>query len=145
MLPLALSVLDELPETMPVHGLGVGEPGDLLMAIAAGVDTFDCVAPTRLGRHGSIYTKKGIVHLKRELYKNDFTPLDPETIVPGTETFTRSYVSHLLRANEFLGQTIASIHNLGFIIQLVDGARDAIENGTFAEYREEFERGYYNK
>lgn len=144
MLPLALSVLDELPETLPVHGLGVGEPGDLLMGIAAGVDTFDCVAPTRLGRHGTIYTKRGPISLKKEMYKNDSAALDPETPVPGTEQFTRGYVSHLLRANEFLGQTIASMHNLGFIIQLVDGAREAIENGTFSEYRENFVSTYYH-
>lgn len=144
MLPLALSALDELPETMPIHGLGVGEPGDLLEAIAAGVDTFDCVAATRLGRHGSIYTKHGTVHLKSEKHKNDFTPLDPKTIVPGTENFTRAYVSHLLRAQEFLGQSIASIHNLGFITQLVDGAREAIQNGTFTQYREDFVRSYYS-
>ncbi len=143
MLPLALSALDELPEAMPVHGLGVGEPGDILRSIAAGVDTFDCVAPTRLGRHGTIYTKNGPVHLKKEAYKNDFAPLDSDCIVPGTEHFTRSYVSHLLRSGEFLGQTIASIHNLGFIIALVDGAREAIMNGTFAQYREGFERSYY--
>lgn len=142
MLPLALSVLDELPEEMPVHGLGVGEPGDILESIAAGADTFDCVAATRLGRHGTIYTKRGLVRLKNEQYKNDFAPLDPETSVLGTEHFTRGYVSHLLRAGEFLGQTIASMHNLGFIIQLVDGAREAIENGFFSEYRSEFVRMY---
>ncbi len=154
MLPLALSVLDELPETMPVHGLGVGEPGDLLEAIAAGVDTFDCVAPTRLGRHGTVYTRRGPVHLKKEQYCNDFTPLsiygftksiysDAAGSASGVEGFTLAYVSHLLRANEMLGQIIASTHNLGFIIGLVDGARSAIEKGTFASYREDFVREYY--
>jgi queuine tRNA-ribosyltransferase len=109
------------------------------------MDLFDCVAATRLGRHGSVYTKQGIANLTNEKYKNDFTALDPETTVPGTEGFTRAYVSHLLRSNELLGQTIASMHNLGFILQLVDGAREAILHGTFAEYRESFERNYYKK
>src|SRR3990167_3940603 len=71
----ALAMLKELPPEMPVHGLGIGEPGDLLAAISAGVDLFDCVAPTRLGRHGSIYTKHGLIHLKNEKYRSDFTPL----------------------------------------------------------------------
>ena len=109
-----------------------------MTGIANGIDLFDCVAATRLGRHGSIYTKHGVINLKNEKFKNDFTPLDPETIVPGTETFTRGYVSHLLRANEMLGQIIASMHNLGFIIELVDGAREAIKEGTFEEYRNSF-------
>jgi queuine tRNA-ribosyltransferase len=134
-----------LPEDKPRHFLGIGEPGDILLGISQGMDLFDCVAATRQGRHGTIYTKHGLINLKREQFKNDFTALDPETTVPGTELFTRGYVSHLLRAGEFLGQTIASIHNLGFIIQLVDGARSAIENGTFTEYRENFEKNYYQR
>lgn len=142
MLPLALSALTELPESLPVHGLGVGEPTDILASIAGGVDTFDCVAATRLGRHGTIYTSHGPISLTKEKYRNDLGPLDPEVSVPGTENFTRAYVSHLLRSGEFLGQTIASMHNLGFILQLVDGARQAIENGTFAAYRENFEQRY---
>ncbi len=132
-----------LPEDKPRHFLGIGEPGDVLTGIAEGMDLFDCVAATRLGRHGTIYTKRGPVHLKKEQYKDDFTPLDPETTVQGTELFTRAYVAHLLRSGEFLGQTIASMHNLGFIIQLVDGAREALEKGTFSEYRENFIRSYY--
>ena len=143
MLPLALSCLEELPPEMPVHGLGVGEPGDVLEGIASGVDTFDCVAPTRHGRHGVIYTRRGPINLSNEKYKNDFTALDPETVIPGTEKFTRGYVSYLLKSGEFLGGIIASIHNLGFIIGLVDGAREAIHAGTFEQYRADFMREYY--
>lgn len=131
----ALAMLKELPEEMPVHGLGIGEPGDILASISAGVDLFDCVAPTRLGRHGSIYTKNGLIHLKNEKYKNDFTQLD--------EKFTYAYVSHLLRSGEMLGATIASMHNLKFILNLVAGARQAILNGNFDEYRENFVHEYY--
>lgn len=137
------AAIKHLPDEKPRHFLGIGEPGDVLTGIANGIDLFDCVAATRQGRHGSIYTKRGIIHLKNEQYKNGLTPLDPETLVPGTETFTRAYVSHLFRANEMLGQIIASMHNLGFIIQLVDGAREALHEGRFAQYRDEFNASYY--
>ena len=137
------AAIKHLPEEKPRHFLGIGEPGDLLTGIANGIDLFDCVAATRLGRHGTIYTRNGTLNLKNEQFKNDFSPLDAETVVPGTETFTKAYVSHLLRSGEMLGQIIASMHNLGFILQLVDGARTALNEGRFEQYREEFERAYY--
>lgn len=137
------AAIPELPEDKPRHFLGIGEPGDLLTGIAEGMDLFDCVAATRIGRHGSIYTKRGIIHLRGEKFRNDYGPLDPETVVPGTESFTRAYISHQIRAGEMIGSIICSMHNLGFILQLVDGAREAINNGTFAEYRENFVREYY--
>jgi queuine tRNA-ribosyltransferase len=139
------AAITELPEEKPRHFLGIGEPGDVLTGIAEGMDLFDCVAATRLGRHGTIYTRRGNLNLTNEQFKNDFTPLDSETLVPGTEHFTKAYVSHLLRSNELLGQIIASMHNLGFIIQLVDGAREALLNGTFESYRDDFVRDYYKK
>jgi len=144
----ALAMLKELPENMPVHGLGIGEPSDILAAISAGVDIFDCVAPTRLGRHGSIYTKHGLIHLKNEKYRSDFTPLvlksdfntDSGNLTSG---FTRAYVSHLLRSGEMLGAIIASMHNMKFILDLVAGARLAILDGRFPEYRADFISEYY--
>ena len=136
------AAIPELPEEKPRHFLGIGEPTDVLLGIANGMDLFDCVAATRLGRHGSIYTKHGIIHLKNEQYQRDLSPLDPLTVVPGTEGFTRAYVSHLLRSGEMLGQVIASLHNLGFIISLVDGAREAIHAGRFEEYTREFIDSY---
>jgi queuine tRNA-ribosyltransferase len=139
------AAITELPEEKPRHFLGIGEPGDILTGIAEGVDLFDCVAATRLGRHGTIYTKSGPINLTNEKFKNDFTALDLHTIVPGTEGFTRAYVSHLLRSNEILGQVIASLHNLGFIMQLVDGAREALINDSFDTYQEDFVREYYKK
>lgn len=137
------AAIPELPPEKPRHFLGIGEPGDLLTGIANGLDLFDCVAATRIGRHGSIYTKRGIVHLRGERFQRDYGPLDPETVIFGTEPFSRAYVSHLIRSGEALGATIASMHNLGFIIRLVDGARDAIKQGRFVEYRDDFIRGYY--
>ena len=137
------AAIKHLPEDKPRHFLGIGEPGDILTGIANGIDLFDCVAATRLGRHGTIYTKDGPMNLKREEFKTDFGPLDRDTAVPGTEAFTRAYVSHLLRSGEMLGQTIASMHNLGFILGLVDGAREAIRENRFDTYRREFEARYY--
>lgn len=137
------AAMGELPEGLPKHFLGIGEPGDILEGIANGIDLFDCVAATRIGRHGSIYTRRGIIHLTGEKYKDDFSPLDPETIIPGTEPYTRAYVAHLIRAKEMYGSIICSIHNLGFIIKLVADARQAIIDGRFDQYREDFVRDYY--
>lgn len=148
------AAIPHLPEGKPRHFLGIGEPEDILTGMAEGMDLFDCVAATRLGRHGTIYTRTGPIALKKELYRTDYTSLLGDTeggnndsiikTIPGTEGFSRAYVSHLLRSNEILGQSIASIHNLGFIIQLVDGARKAILDGTFSTYREDFLRTYYS-
>ncbi len=138
------AAIPELPEEKPRHFLGIGEPGDILAGIAEGMDLFDCVAATRLGRHGTIYTKRGPITLTNEKFRTEYVPLDPQTLVPGTETFTRAYVSHQLRSGELLGQIIASMHNLGFIIQLVDGAREALKEGRFADYRAEFVANYYH-
>ncbi|MDP1707069.1 MAG: tRNA guanosine(34) transglycosylase Tgt [bacterium] len=135
----ALAMLKELPETMPVHGLGIGEPGDILASIASGVDLFDCVSPTRLGRHGSIYTPHGLIHLKNEKYRSDFTPISENS------EFTHAYVSHLLRSSEMLGAVIASMHNVKFILDLVSGARQAILDERFDDYRTDFIQDFYKK
>jgi queuine tRNA-ribosyltransferase len=137
------AAVNELPDELPRHFLGIGEPGDILEGIAQGMDLFDCVAATRIGRHGSIYTKRGIVHLRNGQYRSDFSALDPESVVPGTEPFTRAYVGHLVRSGEMLGSMIASLHNMGFILELVRGAREAILHGRFDEYRADFVRSYY--
>ena len=153
----ALKMLAEIPPELPVHGLGVGEPGDILLAISHGVDLFDCVAPTRLARHGTIYTSRGPIHLKSEKYRTDLTPLSDEcwdivsptsdvgltmSHMPGQQ-FTKAYVAHLLHSGEMLGATICSLHNLHFILSLVAGAREAILENRFDQYREEFVKDYY--
>ena len=141
------AAMGELPEELPKHFLGIGEPGDILDGIANGIDLFDCVAPTRIGRHGSIYTRHGIIHLTGEKFKNDFGPLDPEVRTSDvlTSGFTRAYVAHLVRAKEMLGAIICSMHNVGFILDLVAGARSAIIDGRFDDYRASFIRDYYGK
>lgn len=138
------AAVSELPEELPRHFLGIGEPGDILEGIANGMDLFDCVAATRIGRHGSIYTKKGIIHLTGERFKDDFGPLDPEFVARGTESFTRAYVAHLIRSKEMLGSIICSMHNIGFILDLVAGAREAILDDRFDEYRANFVQNYYH-
>lgn len=143
----ALAMLKELPETLPVHGLGIGEPGDLLAAISAGVDLFDCVAPTRIGRHGSIYTSHGILHLRNGEYRTNFTSFsDVGFRKPHIKSsnFSLAYVSHLVRSGEMLGSIICSMHNVGFILQLVAGARQAILDGRFDQYCADFIRDYYH-
>ena len=137
------AAVENLPEELPRHFLGIGEPGDILTGIENGMDLFDCVAATRIGRHGSIYTKRGIIHLTGERYKSDHGPLDSELSVPGTEPFSRAYVAHLIRSKELLGSVIASMHNVGFIIKLVADARQAIHEDRFPAFREDFERSYY--
>lgn len=147
------SAMGELPEELPKHFLGIGEPGDILEGIANGVDLFDCVAPTRLGRHGTIYTRRGLLHLANEKCRTDGTLLG-DLQLPSKSDFDRrtsteargfsvSYVAHLLRSGEMLGQTIASMHNLEFILSLVSGARQAILDGRFEAYRSEFMSAYY--
>ncbi|MDO8623823.1 MAG: tRNA guanosine(34) transglycosylase Tgt [bacterium] len=143
------AAMGELPEEKPRHFLGIGEPGDILDGIANGMDLFDCVAPTRIGRHGSIYTKRGIIHLKGEKYHTDFSPLDSEKWTSDVhfsalEGFTRAYVSHLVRSGEMLGSMICSLHNLNFIIKLVSDARQAILDGRFDTFHSDFVRGYYH-
>jgi len=139
------AAVGELPEELPRHFLGIGEPGDILEGIANGMDLFDCVAATRIGRHGSIYTKRGIIHLRNGQYRNDYTSLDPEVRTSDvlTSGFTRAYVSHLVRAGEMTGSVICSIHNIGFILKLVADARQAILDGRFEEYRADFVQNYY--
>lgn len=138
------AAVSELPEELPKHFLGIGEPSDILEGTANGMDLFDCVAATRLGRHGSIYTRQGVIHLTNEKYRTDFGPLDPNGgfVNPHIEGFTRAYVAHLLRSGEMLGAIIASMHNVGFILDLVSGARQAILNGRFDDYRADFMRTY---
>ncbi|MBC2682440.1 tRNA guanosine(34) transglycosylase Tgt [Corynebacterium sp. 4HC-13] len=136
-------VTEELPEHKPRHMLGISEPDDLFVAVAAGADTFDCVAPTRLARRGGVYTLDGRINLTNARFKRDFTPIDE--VVGGyvSENYTRAYLHHLLKAKEFLAGTLCTLHNVYFMVRLVDNIRTSIEEGRFVEYREEFMRRYY--
>ncbi|CAQ05890.1 tRNA guanosine(34) transglycosylase Tgt [Corynebacterium urealyticum] len=136
-------VSQELPDDKPRHLLGISEPDDLFTAIAAGADTFDCVAPTRLGRRGGVYTLDGRMNLSNARFRRDFTPVDAEVGGYVSENYTRAYIHHLLRAKEYLAGTLCTLHNLHFMIKLVDNIREAMLEGRFEEYRAEFMGRYY--
>ncbi|GAB2502807.1 Queuine tRNA-ribosyltransferase [Corynebacterium atrinae] len=136
-------VCDELPVDRPRHLLGISEPDDLFMAVEAGADTFDCVAPTRLGRRGGVYTLDGRLNLMGAKFRRDFGGVDEEFGGYVSENYSRAYIHHLLRAKEFLAGTLCTIHNLEFMVRLVDNIRASIENGDFEAYRDEFLGRYY--
>ena len=125
-----------LPKDKPRYLMGVGTPANILEGISRGVDMFDCVMPTRNGRNGMIFTSEGIINLKNEKWKMDFSPVDPngETFVD--VQYTRAYLRHLFVAGEILGPMIASLHNIGFYLWLVRESRKHIIAGDFAEWRD---------
>lgn len=127
-----------LPENKPRHLLGIGDPVDIFEAVENGCDTFDCVAPTRLGRNGTIYTKHGRVHIENAQYREDMRPIEEDCACYACRHYTRAYIAHLFRADEMLAGTLASTHNLHFIVNLVDRMRKGIEDGTFFELKREF-------
>ena len=125
-----------LPKDKPRYLMGVGTPANILEGISRGVDMFDCVMPTRNGRNGMIFTAEGILNIRNEKWKDDFSPVDPngETFVD--TQYSRAYLRHLFVAGEILGPMIASLHNIGFYLWLVREARKHIIAGDFAEWRD---------
>lgn len=136
---------EELPENKPRHLLGISEPDDIFVGIENGVDTFDCVSPTRVARNAAVYTPDGRFNLTNARYKTDFTPIFEGCDCYTCTHYTKAYIHHLFKADERLSATLASIHNERFIVKMVDDAREAIEDGTYFEYRDEFLRRYYAK
>ena len=131
-----------LPEEKPRHLLGIGEPEDFFMGIENGVDLFDCVLPTRLGRNGTIYTKNGKIIIMNTKFRNDFSPIEEDCECYTCKNYTRAYVAHLFHGKEMLAGTLASIHNLYFIVNLVKKIRQSILDDNFFEFKEEFMKGY---
>ena len=127
-----------LPAGKPRHLLGIGEPEDIFLGVEAGMDTFDCVTPTRIARNGTLYTKKGKINILNQKYKEDFSPLEKDCTCYTCANYTASYLAHLFRAHEMLGATLASIHNLHFIIKLTDNIRQAILDDSFNQFRQDF-------
>ncbi|MFA5782964.1 MAG: tRNA guanosine(34) transglycosylase Tgt [Bacteroidales bacterium] len=127
-----------LPEEKPRHLLGIGEPEDLFMGVENGVDLFDCVLPTRLGRNGTIYTKNGKIIITNTKYRNDFSSIEKDCECYTCKNYTKSYVAHLFHGKEMLAGTLASIHNLYFITYLVDQIRQSILDDNFHEFKKEF-------
>lgn len=130
-------VVDELPEDRPRHLLGIGEVDDIFAAVAAGADTFDCVAPSRNARNGTVYHPDGRFHLTNGAYRRDFGPIDADCDCLACTRFTRAYIHHLFRAKEMLASTLATIHNERYIVRLLDGIRSAMESGEFTAMRAE--------
>lgn len=144
-IPLILDWINNiLPENKPRHLLGMGsQPADLFLGVQYGIDTFDCVAPTRQARNGALFTYSGRINIKNSAYNIDFRPIDESCDCYSCKNYTRAYIHHLFRSSEILGLTLASIHNERFVVRTVDLIRESIENGTFFEYKKDFLEKYY--
>lgn len=125
-----------MPTNKPRYLMGVGTPMDLILAVDSGIDMFDCVMPTRVARNGTLYTWQGKVSIKRNEYKEDPSPLDPECDCYTCRNYTKSYLRHLFLSGEILGSRLNTIHNLHFYMTLMDRARQAIAEDRWAEYRD---------
>jgi len=130
-------VCEELPEQSPRHLLGIGDPVDLFTAVEQGADTFDCVAPTRNARNAALYTRTGRFNITASANRQTFEPIDAECGCYTCQHYTRAYLHHAFRAKEMIAATLASIHNEYFIVELVDGMRNAIEAGQYWDYKVE--------
>jgi queuine tRNA-ribosyltransferase len=118
--------------------MGVGTPSNIIEAVARGVDFFDCVMPARNARHGKLFTWSGTLNMKNEKHKLDERPIDPECNCPVCRNFSRAYVRHLFVAGEMLGMRLAVMHNLYFYNELTRRIREALDTGTFAQFREKY-------
>ena len=133
-----------LPNEKPRHLLGMGqEPIDLFVGAENGCDTFDCVAPTRMARNGTLYTHDGRINIRNAKYRDDFTPVDAECDCECCKNYTKAYLRHLFKSDEITGKVLASIHNEHFVISTVDKIRESLLNDNFEEYKTEFLRRYY--
>ncbi len=128
-------VCDILPKDKPRYLMGVGTPMNILEGIALGVDMFDCVMPTRNARNGMLFTSQGIINIKNEKWKDDFSPLDADGNCQADLHYTKAYLRHLFVAGERLAAQIASLHNLSFYLKLVEQAREKINDGTFYDWK----------
>ena len=132
-----------LPEHKPRHLLGISEPDDIFAAIEQGIDTFDCVSPTRVARNGAAYTPHGRVNMRGLKYREKFEPIMDNCDCYTCQHYTAAYICHLLHAKETLAGTLLSIHNERFIIKLVDDIRASLKDDTFYEFRDQFLADYY--
>jgi queuine tRNA-ribosyltransferase len=136
-------VNEELPAGKPKHLLGISEPDDMFEAVAMGIDTFDCVSPTRVARNGAFYTLDGRKNIRVAENKSNFDLLSTDCECYTCNNYTKAYLHHLSRSKEMLGSTLLSIHNEHFIIKLVDSMRQHISNGTFNDFRSDWLDRYY--
>lgn len=139
------AVVPELPEDKPVYLMGVGTPANILEAVDRGVDFFDCVYPSRNGRHGHVYTKQGKLNLFNAKYELDGRPIEEGCRCPACRTYSRAYIRHLLKAKEMLGMRLCVLHNLYFYNHLMEEIREAIEAGNYKAYKEKTLEGLQGK
>lgn len=137
-------VNDILPEDKPRHLLGIGDPIDIFLGVENGCDLFDCVAPTRIARNGSLYTKLGPINIMNSKYKEDQEPIENDCDCYTCKNYSKAYLSHLFRSKEILANTLASTHNLFFIINLVNKIRQSILDDSFDKFKESFIEQYKN-
>ncbi|MBP3196481.1 MAG: tRNA guanosine(34) transglycosylase Tgt [Butyrivibrio sp.] len=131
------TVMPFLPENKPTYLMGVGTPANILEAVERGVDFFDCVYPSRNGRHGHLYTKRGHINLLNARYEMDDSPIEEGCRCPACQRYSKAYIRHLLKAGEMLGLRLCVLHNLYFYNHLMVDIRDAIEKGTFSSFKKQ--------
>lgn len=127
-----------LPEDKPRYLMGVGKPGDLVGAVKRGIDMFDCVLPSRSGRTGQVFTRRGVVNIKNARHADDPRPLDEDCTCPACRSYSRAYLHHVFRAGEILSSMLLTWHNLHYYQELMQGMRDAIGAGDFAGFEARF-------
>lgn len=127
-----------MPQNKPRYLMGVGTPGNILEGVSRGVDLFDCVMPSRNARHGHLFTKQGIININNEKYKNDLSPIEEGCKCPTCQHHSRAYIRHLFKAGEMLAMRLCVMHNLYFYNTLLREIRDALEAGTFRQYKEKY-------
>ena len=131
-----------LPRDKPRYLMGVGTPDDIIESVARGIDQFDCVMPTRAGRHGLAYTRFGKLNFKNARHMDDPRPIDPTSDCPAARDYSRAYIHHLVKSGEMLGAMLVTEHNLSFYQALMQGMRTAIAGGTFTQFAAAFRRDY---
>ena len=142
MLEMIETVMPHLPENKPRYLMGVGTPDDIIESVRRGVDMFDCVMPTRAGRHGLAYTRFGRINLRNARHANDPRPLDPESTCPAARDYSRAYLHHLVKAQEILGMMLLTWVNLAYYQDLMAGIRSAIAEGRYADFAAATKEGW---
>ncbi|CAK7256168.1 MULTISPECIES: tRNA guanosine(34) transglycosylase Tgt [unclassified Shinella] len=142
MLDMIDTTVPHMPTEKPRYLMGVGTPDDMLKSVARGIDMFDCVMPTRSGRHGLAFTRRGRINLRNARHAEDMRPLDEESTCPAARAYSRAYLHHLIRANESLGGMLLTWNNLSYYQDLMAGIRKAIEEGRFADFMVETQENW---
>lgn len=142
MLEVLEFTVPHIPADVPRYLMGVGTPEDLIEGVVRGIDMFDCVMPTRIARHGTVYTSRGRITVRNAGYSRQFKPLDPECDCYVCRNFTRAYIRHLIKRKEILGVRLTTYHNLAFLLNLMRKIRQAVEKDSLTEFRKNFYDNY---